>query len=311
MVCSISTSASYGLMSSAFRFVSVSSVTLILYNIPFTIRLISSSPLRRPIFVFSISFFLLFDILSFATLELVRITVVFNSSSFTEPFNFRHRLAEVDVNPPIVYQHIIHFEVSIFARLLSGEFDESVLKRISRFSIPYHFTRLDLPEPTEYDLEIIVRRHRIQFANEEDVFRRRHLGVRNVPDHLQDSGSRFGFAVRLHLFYFDDVFAGDIVDFLIGGDAAALEPFGAGRGGPGGYPEPVRVREGVVEYDGVGDADVLVGAFVAVADGFVEELDDVQAFYNLQWGFWELFFKVFFCGTIEVNQCKQCYNLYI
>lgn len=163
-----------------------------------------------------------------------------------------------------------------------GELDESVLKRIPRFSISYHLARLNLPEPTEYDLEIVVGCDRIQFANKEDVFWWRHLGVRNVPDHFQNGGSRFGFAVSFHFFYFDDVFAGDVVDLFVGGDAAALEPFGAGGGGSGGYPEPVGVRERVIEYDGVGDADVLVGAFVAVADAFVEEVDDVQAFYNLK-----------------------------
>ena len=35
--------------------------------------------------------------------------------TFAFPFDFRHRLTEVDVYSPVIYQYVVHLEVSLLA----------------------------------------------------------------------------------------------------------------------------------------------------------------------------------------------------
>ena len=62
-----------------------------------------------------------------------------DAATFTLPLNSRHGLAEIDVNPAVVDQHIVHLEVGILARLGIVEFDEGVLQRVSCQSIANNF----------------------------------------------------------------------------------------------------------------------------------------------------------------------------
>jgi len=55
---------------------------------------------------------------------------------------------------------------------------------------------LNFPESGEDDFEVVVRRHGVELANEQNVFRRRHVGVREIADHLQNGRPGPGLFLR-------------------------------------------------------------------------------------------------------------------
>lgn len=103
------------------------------------------------------------------------------------------------MNAPIVNKHIIHLEIRILAALLVLKLNKSVLQRIARNLIPDDLAPDDLPEPAKDDLQIVVRRDRIQLAHKQHILRRRHIRIRNVPHNLQNRRPRLGLLLGQHL----------------------------------------------------------------------------------------------------------------
>lgn len=96
------------------------------------------------------------------------------------------------MNTPVVNQHIVHLEVRVLATLLVLKLNKSVLQRISGNLIPDDLAPNNLSEPAKDDLQIVVRRDRIQLAHKQHILRRRHIRIRNVPHNLQNRRSRLG-----------------------------------------------------------------------------------------------------------------------
>lgn len=94
-------------------------------------------------------------------------------------------LREVDVDPPVVYQNVLHLEVCRLARRLVFILDEGILQAIARLAIPDNLTAEDLAKPTKDQFQVAIRGDRVQLANEKYVFRRSDLGKRQVAHHLQ------------------------------------------------------------------------------------------------------------------------------
>ena len=69
--------------------------------------------------------------------------------------------------------------------------------RISNFD----YLRFNFSESGEDDFEVVVGRDRVELANEENVFRRRDVGVRKIADHLQDGRLRPGLLLSHQLRY--------------------------------------------------------------------------------------------------------------
>jgi hypothetical protein len=65
------------------------------------------------------------------------------------------RLGEIHMNPPVVYQHVVHLEVGLLTLLRLVELDEGVLKRSFRPTIAYHFAANDLAKSRENHLEVL------------------------------------------------------------------------------------------------------------------------------------------------------------
>lgn len=143
--------------------------------------------------------------------------------SFASPLDFRNGLREIYVDAPVINQHIVHFEISIFARFLLFEFDEGILHRISADFVSNNFTGFDFTEATENDLQIVVGGYWIQLAYEKDVLWRRDVGVRNISDNLQNRSSSLGLPVLQHLVNFSFGFSVSVVDVLISSDSPVLE----------------------------------------------------------------------------------------
>jgi hypothetical protein len=71
----------------------------------------------------------------------------------THPFfvQLADALRKVNVNPPVVDENIVHFEVGLFTIFPVFEFDESVLQGIARLFIPNDFAAKEtrvVREPT-------------------------------------------------------------------------------------------------------------------------------------------------------------------
>lgn len=60
-----------------------------------------------------------------------------------------YTLREVNMNPMIIDQNSLHFEICLFTVLLVFEFDKSVLKAIASSLITNDLTRQDFPEAAE------------------------------------------------------------------------------------------------------------------------------------------------------------------
>ena len=190
-----------------------------------------------------------------------------------------HALAEVDVDAPVVDQHALHLGVGGLGRRLVLVLDEGVLQAVARLLVTDHLARQDRAEPAEDELEVGVRRDRVQLAHEQDVLGRLDLGERQVAHHLEGEGlgARLGLAPLL---------LGRLLVDLLGqigvvGDAHRGE-LGLGRRGRGaGRAQAGRVGVRVVEHHGVLDADVDQGVALLVGDGGVDLLEDVEALDDL------------------------------
>ena len=89
-------------------------------------------------------------------------------------------LREVDVDPSVVDYRVLHLKISLFAGLRHLELDERVLQRSPRLPVLDDLAAPDLPEPREDQLQVLVRRGRVQLAHKQNVIRRGDVSVRDV-----------------------------------------------------------------------------------------------------------------------------------
>lgn len=98
--------------------------------------------------------------------------------------------------PVVINEHSLHLEVGPFAVLFGREFDEGVLQTVARFLVANNFTRQDLPKAGKDELEILVLRDRVQFADKKNLLRWSDFGEWQVAHQLecQRLSSSFSFA---------------------------------------------------------------------------------------------------------------------
>uniref|UniRef100_A0A2M3ZQD8 Putative secreted peptide n=1 Tax=Anopheles braziliensis TaxID=58242 RepID=A0A2M3ZQD8_9DIPT len=149
-----------------------------------------------------------------------------DTAALSTPLDLRNGLRKVDVYAPIVDQHVVHLEVGRFAGLFILELDERVLQRIARHLIADHLTADDLAEAAEYDLQIIVRRYRVELAHEQHVLGWRNVRIGDIADDLQNGGPRFRLPLGNHFRNLLLGLAVQIVNLFVGRNPATLQPFG-------------------------------------------------------------------------------------
>lgn len=59
-------------------------------------------------------------------------------------------MREVDVDPVVVDEHALHFEIGLFAGRLFGVFDEGVLQAVPGALVADYFAGEDFAEAAEY-----------------------------------------------------------------------------------------------------------------------------------------------------------------
>jgi hypothetical protein len=87
-------------------------------------------------------------------------------------------LGEVDMDPAVVDEDGVHFEVSAFGIFLLVELDEGVLEAVSGLGVFDDFATEDGTESAEDELEVLGACDRVELADEQDVLRGRHLRER-------------------------------------------------------------------------------------------------------------------------------------
>jgi hypothetical protein len=68
--------------------------------------------------------------------------------------------------PPIINESILHLEVCFFTACYIFILNECILERLPSLPIPHNITGLDGSELREYDLQVLLLRHRVEFAYE-------------------------------------------------------------------------------------------------------------------------------------------------
>lgn len=174
------------------------------------------------------------------------------------------------MNTAIVDQHIVHLEVRTLAGFFVLEFNESILQRITGNLISDHLTSLDLPEPAEDNLQIVIRRHRVELANKQNILRWSNFRIRNVPDNLQDRRPGLGFLLGQHFGNFLRRFPLGIVDLLISSNPPTSQSLRRWRRGPTWLTEPSRIIEGILQYHGVRHPNILIWPMLLVTDRLVQ-----------------------------------------
>ena len=111
------------------------------------------------------------------------------------PFQLRHRLTEVDVNPPIINQNVVHLEVGLLAVLRPLKLDEAVLKTLPGPLVGDNLAADDTAETAEDHLEVLLPGDWVELADEEDVLRRGDVRIGQVADHLEDQRPLLGVLV--------------------------------------------------------------------------------------------------------------------
>jgi len=115
---------------------------------------------------------------------------------------FGHRLREVDVNPPLVYEHALHLEVGLVASLFFLELNERVLQTVTSFPVSDDVAANYLAKAGEYQFQVVLLGDWVELANKEDVLGRLDLGVREVIDYFKYLSPRLClviFSLLLHL----------------------------------------------------------------------------------------------------------------
>merc|ERR1712130_1021943 len=135
--------------------------------------------------------------------------------SFPLPTEPGHALAEVDVDPPIVNQHVVHLEVSLLTGLPVLKLDKSILEAFTTHSIPDHLALDHLPKSAKDNLKIVIAGDRIQFADKEYVLRWGHVLVGKVADNREDCSTSFCLLLGYDLVHFCLGHSLVVVDVLV------------------------------------------------------------------------------------------------
>jgi hypothetical protein len=97
---------------------------------------------------------------------------------------FGHGLAEINLDSAIVNQCIIHFEIGLDSGLFVGEFGKCVLQGSTSLLIANDLHLDVFIKTRKNQLEIFIDRHRIEFANKQDIFRCSNVGIGQVAQHF-------------------------------------------------------------------------------------------------------------------------------
>lgn len=172
--------------------------------------------------------------------------------------------------PSIVYEDVVHFKVGVLAGFLILELDECVLERVARDLIPDDFAAFNFSEPTENYFQVVISGDGIQLTNEQDVFRRSNISVREITYDFQDCCSCLGLAFLQHFLDFLRCFSFRIVDVFVGTNSAIFQTFRVRRWRSTWNLKAAGIVEGVFQDDCVCYSDVLVGTVLFIHDCFVE-----------------------------------------
>lgn len=91
-----------------------------------------------------------------------------------------HGLGEVDVDPTVVNQDLVHFEECLFGTLLRLKLNEGVLKAVPCLLVFQDLTGFDLAEAREDELEVLLRGDGVELADKEDVPVWSDLSIRDI-----------------------------------------------------------------------------------------------------------------------------------
>lgn len=203
------------------------------------------------------------------------------TASFAAPLHLGHGLREIDVNASIVDEYIVHFEIGRLTRFTVLKLDERILQRIAARSIANHFAALHLAETTEDNFQVIVSRHRIQFAHKQNIFGRCNIGIGQIADNFQNRCSRLCLTIGQHFIDFGFTFALCVVNVGIGSNATAAQTFHRRWRRTTWCTKAPRIFEWIFQHDRVCDANILIWSMVGIANGFVQFPQYVQSFDHL------------------------------
>ena len=181
----------------------------------------------------------------------------------------------------VVDEDVVHLEVSPLTGLRTVELYKGVLETVSGLLVSDHFTALNLPEPGENDLQVLISSDGVQFADEQNILRRSHISVGQISNHLQDGSSGFCLLVRQDLVNFLLRSSLEIIDIFISSDPGAGEHLCCRLWRILSQLETWRVIIGIVEDNSVGYPDVLVRPSLRVSDGVVQLVDDLLPLHHL------------------------------
>jgi hypothetical protein len=194
-----------------------------------------------------------------------------------------HALAEVNVDSPVINQDRIHLGVGFFAALLVFKLNKGVLQAVSCLLVPDHLAAQDVAKAAKDEFQVLVRSDGIQFADEENVFRRLDLGKRQVAHHLKRQGLCRGFALPPPPLGFGGGFLIGLLvqQLLVLGNAHRCELGLGGRRRVAGLSQACRVWVRVIKDDCVLDPYVDQGVSAGIDNGIVDLLQHVESFHHL------------------------------
>lgn len=111
-------------------------------------------------------------------------------------------LREVDPDPAIVDEDVLHFEICALGVVLFVKLDEGILQRIACLLVSDHFTRKNLAEARKDKLEIVAARYGIELTDEQDVLWWSNVCERQIADHLERESGGVGVGVASPFFLF-------------------------------------------------------------------------------------------------------------
>lgn len=161
------------------------------------------------------------------------------------------------------------------------ELDEGILQRVAGDFVADDFASFDSSEAAEDDLKVVIGCDRVQLADEQNVFRWRNVGVRNVTDNLQNRRSSLRLAILQHLLNFSFGLALRVIDVFIRSDSPVSQAFRCRRWASAGLTESSGVGVGIFKDNRVSDSDVFVRSVLVVDDRLVQHSYDFMSLNNL------------------------------
>lgn len=83
----------------------------------------------------------------------------------------------------VINEHVVHFEIGLFALLWLLEFNEGILQALFGLPIANDFTAYYVTEARENDFEIFRGRDGVQFAHEQHIIWWLDVCIWQVIDH--------------------------------------------------------------------------------------------------------------------------------